>query len=103
MIAAPATDVNRTVPGKGRIGLVVFGSITAGLVLGLVLVLVVFAGGEESQITGSALLALGSVSCCSGPPRAASPISRSDGRLRRRCVGRPRADDTAPFARQSRP
>jgi pimeloyl-ACP methyl ester carboxylesterase len=37
----------------------VFGSIVSGLVLGLLLVLVVFAGGEESEITGSALLALG--------------------------------------------
>jgi pimeloyl-ACP methyl ester carboxylesterase len=38
---------------------VVLGSIAVGLVLGLVFTLVVFAGGEESQITGSALLALG--------------------------------------------
>jgi pimeloyl-ACP methyl ester carboxylesterase len=38
---------------------VVLGSIAFGFVLGLVLVLIVFAGGEESQITGSALLALG--------------------------------------------
>jgi pimeloyl-ACP methyl ester carboxylesterase len=44
---------------SGRIGLVVLGSIAFGLVLGLLLTLVVFAGGEESQITGSALLALG--------------------------------------------
>jgi pimeloyl-ACP methyl ester carboxylesterase len=48
-------------PGKdgGRIGLIVFGSIASGFVLGLLLVLVAFAGGEESEITGSALLALG--------------------------------------------
>jgi hypothetical protein len=45
--------------GRGRIGLVVLGSIAFGLVLGLLLTLVVFAGGEESEITGSALLALG--------------------------------------------
>jgi pimeloyl-ACP methyl ester carboxylesterase len=45
--------------GRGRIGLVVFGSIAVGLILGLLFTLVVFAGGEESQITGSALLALG--------------------------------------------
>jgi pimeloyl-ACP methyl ester carboxylesterase len=38
---------------------VVLGSIAFGFVLGLLFVLVVFAGGEESQITGSALLALG--------------------------------------------
>jgi pimeloyl-ACP methyl ester carboxylesterase len=44
---------------RGRIGLVVFGSIAFGFVLGLLLVLVVFAGGEESEITGSALFALG--------------------------------------------
>ena len=44
---------------SGRIGLVVLGSIAFGLVLGLVLVLVIFPGGEESQITGAALLALG--------------------------------------------
>jgi pimeloyl-ACP methyl ester carboxylesterase len=61
MVAAPAsTNVNSTAPReRGRIGLVVFGSIAFGFVLGLLLTLVVFAGGEESQITGSALLALG--------------------------------------------
>ena len=61
MIASPdSTKASSTAPGKsGRIGLVVFGSIASGFVLGLVLVLVVFAGGEESEITGSALLALG--------------------------------------------
>jgi pimeloyl-ACP methyl ester carboxylesterase len=46
-------------PPAGRIGVAVFGSIAAGLALGLVLSLVVFAGGSESEITGSALLALG--------------------------------------------
>jgi pimeloyl-ACP methyl ester carboxylesterase len=45
--------------GRGRIGLVVFASIAVGLIVGLLFTLVVFAGGEESQITGSALLALG--------------------------------------------
>ena len=44
---------------RGRIGLIVLGSIAAGLVLGLVFVLVVFDGGTEAQITGSALVALG--------------------------------------------
>jgi pimeloyl-ACP methyl ester carboxylesterase len=43
----------------GRIGLVVLGSIASGLLVGLLLVLVVFAGGPEHQITGSALAALG--------------------------------------------
>lgn len=61
MTASPASSNPSTAaPGKSRrIGLVVFGSIASGFVLGLLLVLVVFAGGEESQITGSALLALG--------------------------------------------
>ncbi len=55
-----STDTSRNAPRKSdRIGLVVLGSIAFGFVLGLVLVLIVFAGGEESQITGSALLALG--------------------------------------------
>lgn len=44
--------------GRGHIGLVVLGSIVAGLILGLVLVLVVFAGGREDVITGAALIAL---------------------------------------------
>jgi pimeloyl-ACP methyl ester carboxylesterase len=44
--------------GRGHIGLVVLGSITAGLILGLVLVFGVFGGGAESVITGSALIAL---------------------------------------------
>ena len=61
MTASPASSNPSTAsPEKsGRIGLVVFGSIASGFVLGLLLVLVVFAGGEESEITGSALLALG--------------------------------------------
>ena len=45
--------------GSGHIGLVVLGAIAAGLVLGLLLVLGVFAGGVESEIIGSALVALG--------------------------------------------
>jgi pimeloyl-ACP methyl ester carboxylesterase len=44
--------------GRGHIGLVVVGSIAGGLILGLVLVLGVFAGGSETVITGSALIAL---------------------------------------------
>ena len=44
---------------RGHIGLVVLGAIASGLVLGLLFVLVVFGGGPEAQITGSALLALG--------------------------------------------
>jgi pimeloyl-ACP methyl ester carboxylesterase len=61
MTAALApTQTSGTAPRtRGRVALVVFGSIASGLVLGLLLVLVVFAGGEESEITGSALLALG--------------------------------------------
>ena len=44
---------------KGHIGLVVLASIAAGLALGLMLVLAVFAGADEPRITGSALVALG--------------------------------------------
>ena len=44
-------------PAKGQIGLVVLASIAAGLVLGLVFVLGVFAGADEPRITGSALVA----------------------------------------------
>jgi pimeloyl-ACP methyl ester carboxylesterase len=44
---------------RGHIGLIALGSILAGLALGLVLVLGVFAGSEEATITGSALVALG--------------------------------------------
>jgi pimeloyl-ACP methyl ester carboxylesterase len=59
-MAASLAAQNTATPGKkSRIGLVVFGSIAVGFVLGLLLTLVVFAGGEESEITGSALLALG--------------------------------------------
>ena len=53
MTASPTTsNADIPVPGKrGRIGLVVFSSIAFGFVLGLLLTLVVFAGGEESEIT----------------------------------------------------
>lgn len=54
-VPAPAT-ANR---GRRAIGLVVIGSIAAGLALGLVLVLALFGGGEEAEITGGALIALG--------------------------------------------
>jgi pimeloyl-ACP methyl ester carboxylesterase len=46
-------------PARGRIGLVVLGAMASGIALGLVLVLGVFGGGAESDITGGALLALG--------------------------------------------
>lgn len=46
-------------PSTRRIPLVVFGSIAAGFLLGLVLVLVVFAGASEGRIVGSALVGLG--------------------------------------------
>jgi pimeloyl-ACP methyl ester carboxylesterase len=60
-MSTPATLSPSATPRReqGRIGFIVFGSIASGFVLGLLLVLVVFAGGEESEITGSALLALG--------------------------------------------
>ena len=54
-VAPPEVEKER---GRGYIGLVVLGSIAGGLILGLVLVLVVFAGGREDVITGSALIAL---------------------------------------------
>ncbi len=44
---------------RGHVGLVVLGSMAAGLGVGLLLVLVVFAGGSEPQITGGALIGLG--------------------------------------------
>ena len=44
---------------KRHVGLVVLASIAAGLALGLLLVLGVFAGGDEAHVVGSALLALG--------------------------------------------
>ena len=61
-VARPATtvahpDVERK-QGRGHIGLVVLGSITGGLILGLTLTLGVFGGGRENVITGAALIAL---------------------------------------------
>jgi pimeloyl-ACP methyl ester carboxylesterase len=43
---------------RGHVGLIVLGSIAAGLILGLVLVLGVFGGAREDVITGAALIAL---------------------------------------------
>jgi pimeloyl-ACP methyl ester carboxylesterase len=54
-VVVPAVEEEH---GRGHIGLVVLGSIAAGLILGLVLVLGVFAGGREDVITGAALVAL---------------------------------------------
>jgi len=58
--AASTVDVPAVAekPSHGHIGFVVLGSILAGLALGLVLVLGVFAGGRENVITGAALVAL---------------------------------------------
>ena len=44
---------------KGHIGLVVLGAVAFGLLLGLLLVLLVFPGGPEHEMTGTALIALG--------------------------------------------
>jgi pimeloyl-ACP methyl ester carboxylesterase len=60
--AAPASavahpEVERK-QGRGHIGLVVLGSITGGLILGLTLTLGAFGGGRENVITGAALIAL---------------------------------------------
>ena len=44
---------------RAPVGRLVLGSIVVGLALGLLLVLVVFSGGSEAEITGSALVALG--------------------------------------------
>jgi pimeloyl-ACP methyl ester carboxylesterase len=46
-------------PARGHLGLIVFGAFAGGVALGLLLVLAVFGGGTESDVTGSALLALG--------------------------------------------
>jgi len=56
---ADSTPPLRELGRKGHIGLTVLGSIVAGLLLGLVLVLGVFGGSAEATITGSALIALG--------------------------------------------
>lgn len=55
--AVPSFSSLRTT--KSRIGLVVLGAVGSGLALGLVLVLAVFVGGPEHEITGAALFALG--------------------------------------------
>ena len=57
---AATLDTPAGTSAKGHIGLVVLCSIASGLLVGLLLVLVVFAGGSEPEITGAALLALGS-------------------------------------------
>src|SRR6478672_8758509 len=57
--AAPITPSVEAASARGHIGLVVFASIAAGLALGLLLVLGVFAGGSEPRVIGSALLGLG--------------------------------------------
>src|SRR5438132_2500107 len=59
--ASSSTSVSspQHVSAKGHIGLVVLASIAAGVALGFVLVLGVFAGADEQRIIGSALLALG--------------------------------------------
>jgi pimeloyl-ACP methyl ester carboxylesterase len=44
---------------KGHIGLVLLGAIVFGLLLGLLFVVVAFAGGPEHEMTGTALIALG--------------------------------------------
>jgi pimeloyl-ACP methyl ester carboxylesterase len=59
MTTAAVTSVTGFRTAKSRIGLVVFGAIASGAVLGLLLVLVVLAGGPEDEITGAALIALG--------------------------------------------
>jgi pimeloyl-ACP methyl ester carboxylesterase len=57
--ASPSLRSTQQLSAKGHIGLVVLASIAAGLALGLVLVLGVFAGADEPRIIGSALFALG--------------------------------------------
>lgn len=59
MPAATSPETAKQVSVSGHVGLAVLASIATGLVLGLMLVLGVFAGGDEPQIAGSALLALG--------------------------------------------
>ena len=56
MTTSPATTAHAD---RGHVGLVVLASIAAGLAVGLLLVLAVFAGGDEATIIGSALAALG--------------------------------------------
>ncbi|HWJ44727.1 MAG TPA: alpha/beta hydrolase [Gaiellaceae bacterium] len=60
MTTAAASSVTGLRATKSRIGLVVLGAVASGLALGLLLVLAVFVGGPEHEITGAALFALGS-------------------------------------------
>jgi hypothetical protein len=55
MAVPTATGLPAEVRERGHIGLLVLGSIATGLALGFLLVLAVFGGGEEAEITGSAL------------------------------------------------
>ncbi|MFL5953420.1 MAG: alpha/beta hydrolase [Gaiellaceae bacterium] len=59
--AAASTSISSsaTRADRGHVGLVVLASIVVGVVLGVVFVLGVFAGGSESQIIGSGLIGLG--------------------------------------------
>jgi hypothetical protein len=60
--AIPATGNPSAVvetDAKGHVGLVVLASIAAGLVLGLLFVIVAFAGADEALIIGAGLVALG--------------------------------------------
>jgi hypothetical protein len=54
----PSVLAKRDEETRGHIGRIVLGSIVGGLVLGLILVLVVFAGAREPVITGAALISL---------------------------------------------
>jgi pimeloyl-ACP methyl ester carboxylesterase len=77
-MSAPASA-----PSSTRIGLVVAGSIAVGVLFGLLLVLVAFAGGAESRITSSALVALGTgfalFAVASGRTSQPQPWARSPG------------------------
>jgi pimeloyl-ACP methyl ester carboxylesterase len=59
MTTAAVPSVTEDRRTKSRIGLVVLGAVASGLALGLLLVLAVFVGGPEHEITGAALVALG--------------------------------------------
>lgn len=59
MSSATSTRADTQRSARGHVGLVVLTSIAVGLALGLLLVLSVFAGGDEPHIIGSALVALG--------------------------------------------
>lgn len=59
MTTAAVPSVNSLRARKSRMGLIVLGAVGSGLALGLLLVLAVFVGGPEHEITGSALFALG--------------------------------------------